>query len=100
MQFRIIGGALGLAIGTSVLNNRLSSQLKGVISSEQFAMLKQSNAAISNFPLNVQDQVRAAFSQSYNLQMKILTTAAGLQILVLGMLWRKEQISLVEKEVK
>lgn len=98
MQSRVLGGVIGLAIGSSVLNNHLTSQLVGLIGPAQLAMLQQSTAVIQGFPPSVQNKVITVFAQGYNLQFKILTAFAGAQLLVTGVLWRKKQISVVEEK--
>lgn len=95
LQFRIFGGALGLAIASNVLNNHLKSALAGVVSAEELSNLLQSTAAIRLLPADVQAQVLTAFSGGYNLQMKIMAGFSGAQLLTVGALWRKKQISVV-----
>ena len=100
LQFRILGGALGLAIASNVLNNHLRSSLAGLISAEELSVLLQSTASIRLLPPEVQAQVLAAFSDGYNLQMKIMTGFAGAQLLTVGTLWRKNQISVVGEKAE
>ncbi|KAL9123684.1 MAG: hypothetical protein Q9217_006910 [Psora testacea] len=100
LQSRMFGGALGLAIASNVLNNHLRSSLASIISAEKLDALLQSTASIQLLPPETQRQVLAAFSDGYNLQMKIMTGFAGAQLLTVGLLWRKNQISVVgEKTV-
>lgn len=95
LQFRMFGGALGLAIASNVLNNHLKSSLAGLIPAEDLSKLLQSTASVRLLPAGVQAQVLAAFSDGYNLQMKIMAGFAGAQVLTVGALWRKNQISVV-----
>ena len=95
LQFRIFGGALGLAIASNVLNNHLKSSLAGLVSADDLSKLLQSTAAIRLLPTELQARVLAAFSDGYNLQMKIMAGFAGAQLLTVGTLWRKNQISVV-----
>ncbi|KAF4636426.1 hypothetical protein G7Y89_g1666 [Cudoniella acicularis] len=96
LQSRVFGGAIGLAITSSVMSNYLTSHLEGVVSAEQFKTLLQSTAAIRTFPADIQLKVLAVFSEGYRVQMQILIGFAGAQILAVGMLWRKPQIALVQ----
>lgn len=102
LQFRVFGGALGLAIASAVMNSRLSSHLSHSISSEYLAAVLQSTEAIKGFPVDVQRLVLETFAEGYNLQMKMLAGFAGLQVLCVGLLWRGKaqggQISVVEEE--
>ena len=100
LQFRIFGGALGLAIASNVLNNYLTSHLTGLLGAQELSVLLQSTASIGVLPPEVQSRVLAAFSEGYNLQMKIMTGFAGAQLLTVGMLWRKNQISVVGEKAK
>ena len=77
------------------MNNRLTSQLINLIGPEALSSLRQSTAATRNFAPSVQNQVLTAFAEGYTLQTRILIGFAGVQVLLVGMLWRKQQISVV-----
>lgn len=79
------------------MNSSLTSRLTGAIGPERLAAVLLSTAAIQGFPLEMQKSVLDAFAEGYNLQMKIMTGFAGLQLMSVGMLWRKKQISVVGK---
>ncbi len=98
LQFRVFGGALGIAIVSSAMNSFLTSRLKGAIGPERLAAVLQSMAAIREFPPEMQILVLKAFADGHNLQMKILTGFAAFQVLAVGMLWQKKQISVVGKK--
>lgn len=95
IQFRMFGGALGLAIASNVLNNHFRSSLVGVVTADQLSALLQSTATIRHLPPGVQAQVITVLSDGYDMQMKILAGFAGAQLLAVGTLWRKKQISVV-----
>ena len=100
LQFRVFGGALGLALASAVINSYLTSHLSHSIGSEYLAAVLQSTEAIKGFPIDMQRLVLEKFAEGYNLQMKILAGFAGLQVLCVGLLWRGKsdggQISVVE----
>lgn len=102
LQFRVFGGALGLALASAVMNSYLTSHLSQEIGSEYLAAVLQSTEAIKEFPIGMQRLVLEKFAEGYNLQMKILAGFAGLQVLCVGLLWRGKahggQISVVERE--
>ena len=88
LQFRVFGGALGLALASAVMNSYLTSHLSQSIGSENLSAVLQSTKAIEAFPLDMQRLVLEKFAEGYDLQMKILTGFAGLQVLCVGLLWR------------
>lgn len=104
LQFRVFGGALGLALASAVMNSYLTSHLSHSIGSEHLAAVLQSTEAIKSFPLDMQRLVLEKFAEGYDLQMKILAAFAGLQVLCMGLLWRGKgqggQICVVSVEEK
>ena len=102
LQFRVFGGALGLALASAVMNSYLTSHLSHSIGSDYLAAVLQSTETIKAFPVDTQQLVLEKFAEGYNLQMKILAGFAGLQVLCVGLLWRgkaeRGQISVVEGE--
>ena len=104
LQFRVFGGALGLALASAVMNSYLTSHLTHSIGSGNLAAVLQSTEAIKEFPVDMQRLVLQKFAEGYDLQMKILAAFAGLQVLCVGLLWRSKehggQICVVEVKVK
>lgn len=95
LQFRVFGGALGIAIATTVMNSVLTSRLTHTIGPKKLAAVLQSTTVIRDFPSEMRKSVLDAFADGYNLQMQIMTGFAGVQLLLVGMLWRKKQIKVV-----
>ncbi|KNG88688.1 hypothetical protein ANOM_003111 [Aspergillus nomiae NRRL 13137] len=91
-QFRIMGGSIFLAIVTSISNGFIRSHLRGLLDDEQLHSVLDSAAALPILPPAAQTMVRMVFSESYNLQMKILTGCAGGQVLASFLMWQKEQV--------
>ena len=89
MQFRALGGAIGLAIVTNILNNYLKSKLSIVLSPAQLAGLLETSAVIKTFTPTLQRAVQTVYSEGYNLQMKVLTGFGAAQILGLVVMWEK-----------
>ena len=100
LQFRVFGGALGLALASAVMNSYLTSHLSHSIGSEHLAAVLQSTEAIKGFPIDMQRLVLQKFAEGYDLQMKTLAGFAGFQVLCVGLLWRgkrqRGQICIVE----
>ncbi|KAL8724486.1 MAG: hypothetical protein Q9166_007920 [cf. Caloplaca sp. 2 TL-2023] len=91
-QFRVMGGAIGLAIVTSVLNSYVGSGLLAMLTPEQVKILLQTTSAITSLPVDVQDGVQQVFAKGYNIQFKILACFAAAQIPSSLIMWKKKQI--------
>ncbi|KAL9035080.1 MAG: hypothetical protein Q9214_006754 [Letrouitia sp. 1 TL-2023] len=91
-QFRVMGGATGLAIVTAVFNSHVDSSLRAVLSGEQIATLLDTSSAILDLPSSLQESVRSIFALGYNTQFKILAGLAAAQIPSSMVMWQKEQI--------
>lgn len=86
-QIRALGGVIGLAIVTNVLNSYIKSQLSISLSKEQMALLLQSTAYIPTFPPELQALVKDVYARAFNLQMKVVVGFAGAQVLALPLVW-------------
>lgn len=89
IQFRFLGGAIGLAIVSSVLNSMLKSNLREALSSSELETLLQTTEIISTFPPNIQEIVRGVFARSYNVQFKIMVGFAAAQVPAAALFLRK-----------
>lgn len=89
-----MGGALGLAITTSVLNSYVSSHLSHFLTPAQVNSLLQISAALADLKPELQLLVKSVFAEGYNIQMKILCGLAAAQIPGSLIMWQKEQIVL------
>lgn len=98
LQFRVFGGAIGLAIASTVMSSHLDSSLLDTIGPEKLNQVLESTKIIETFAPNDQLEVLTAFASGYSLQMKITTALAGVQVLCCGLLWRWRgpQIRVVE----
>ncbi|MCJ1263264.1 hypothetical protein MMC22_003134 [Lobaria immixta] len=95
VQFRFLGGVIGLSIASSVMNEYLKTHLAAILPLDELAALLQSTAVLVRFAPNVQQKVLEVFARGYDLQFKILTGFAGAQFLTAMMMWKKgEQIKL------
>ncbi|KAL8653431.1 MAG: hypothetical protein Q9226_003849 [Calogaya cf. arnoldii] len=72
-QARILGGSIGLAMATIVLNNKIGDNLAGVMPPVGIEAIQQSvNAVAALSPAN-QGLVAKAYSDAFNEQMRICT---------------------------
>ncbi|KAF1835910.1 MFS general substrate transporter [Decorospora gaudefroyi] len=98
LQFRALGGVLGLSITTTAFNNYLKTHLFIFDSLSTSDMLKAVQSA-RDFSPEIQHQIITRLAEAYNLQMKILIGFSALQIFVIAMIWRKgNQIRVVDAE--
>lgn len=81
VQFRMMGGLIGLSIAASVMNSWIQQQLSSVLSTEQLTNLLQSTSSIHEFPSNPQVKVQEVFSQGYNQEMKVIVGFCAIQFL-------------------
>ena len=91
-QFRIMGGAIGLSIVNSVMHGMLRSGLAPFLTSVQLGEVLDSAQNIAGLSPKVREQVLLTFSDSYNVQMRILAGLAAGQIIGTLIMWQKKQI--------
>ncbi|KAL1970237.1 hypothetical protein VTN77DRAFT_5397 [Rasamsonia byssochlamydoides] len=89
IQFRFLGGAIGLSIASNVLNGMLKSHLRDVLSPEQLQMLLQDTAIIRTLSIQQQQAILAVFAQSYTIQFRIMIGFAAAQFPAAALLWRR-----------
>lgn len=91
-QYRILGSAIGLAIVTAAFQSLVKDRLEAFLPSSEAEILLMSPDSISHYSDAVQEAIRAAFGNGYNLQLKILAGLAALQIPAALMIWKQDQI--------
>lgn len=89
IQFRLMGGAVGLAIVTTVFNGVVRPKLEHILSLAQLRALLQSTAVIQSFQPELQSGVRSIFAEGFNLQMRIMIGFGAAQIPAALLTWRK-----------
>lgn len=68
-QGRLLGGNLGLAIATIVLNQQLISDLSGIVSPDELNTLRHSLLAISSLTPQQVEIVQQAFADAFKTQL-------------------------------
>ena len=94
VQFRALGGALGLAIVTTALTTSVRSKLSPHFTEQEIDRLLKTSRAFADLPISRLILARNAFAEGYNLQMRIATGLSAAQIPSAMLLWRKKQINL------
>jgi hypothetical protein len=90
-QFRMMGGAVVLAIATSVFNGHVLPTLRALgLESTEELMLTSGSSIYGE----VGNELRIVLSEGYNRQMLVLCASAASQILAILLLWKKQQIVL------
>jgi hypothetical protein len=92
VQFRTLGGALCLAIASSVFNDFLRSHLRSIIGPQDMDLILKSVNALHKLSPHLQEEVIKIFSQGYNIQFKILIGFAGAQVPTTLLMWKAKQL--------
>lgn len=87
-----MGGAIALAISTSVFNSYTRPRLAEYISTSHLSASIYSAQSLEHFSLDEQKDIKEILAHAYNLQMWVLCAFAAAQIPTAALLWRKEQI--------
>jgi hypothetical protein len=87
-----MGGAIGLAIVTTVMNQYIQTHLSGILTLEQLHELLRSTRGFEDLPPGAIEVVKKVFAGAFNLQMRILIGTSAAQIPLSLLLWQKKQI--------
>jgi len=88
-QARILGGSIGLSVGTNVLNDKVKSA-SDFLSQQQLQSLLNSAQSIKTLPPSLQEAVRQTFAKGYNEQMQVLAAFGGAAVLAALMMWERK----------
>lgn len=94
VQFRMLGGALILAVITSIMNSELKRTLVTVLSSEELARIFRTTKAIQELADPIRTVVNDEFLKGYNMQLRILIGFAGAEIPATLIMWQKERVKI------
>ncbi|KAL7627255.1 hypothetical protein AAE478_001444 [Parahypoxylon ruwenzoriense] len=71
-QIRVLGGTIGLAISSTVLNNHLSANLPGLLSPWDIMQISDSVQYVNTLPDDTREAVRQVFADGFNAQMRVM----------------------------
>lgn len=91
IQFRFLGGLIGLSIASNVMNSYLKAHLKDILSSDALVALLKSPKVLATFGPDVQEKVIKVFAQSYDLQYTLMIAFAAAQFPAAVMIWKKKE---------
>jgi hypothetical protein len=80
VQLRFLGGAIGLAIASNILNGLLAHHLKGVLTSHELHLFLENVRSIRSLSPELQEDVKNVFAGSYNTQMVVMIGFAAAQL--------------------
>ena len=92
IQFRTMGGAIGLAVVTTATNTYIKKNLAEYLSSNQIGALLQTTEAFASLSLEMVDIAKTVFAHGYNLQMRIMIGFSAAQLPATFLMWQKKQI--------
>ena len=89
-QFRMLGGSIGLAACTNIVNNHLASATSGVLSSAQLASLHETASVIATLDPSAQQLVKQAYAVGFNQQMQTMVAFSAAAVLAALLLVEKQ----------
>ena len=72
MQFRYLGGVIGLGVVTTIFDSTLRPQLSSILTADEVSRVLQSTALISRLPAPLQQPVQEVFGNSFAMEWKAL----------------------------
>ena len=88
----MLGGALGLAIITAVMNQNLVHMLSGSLTTSQLADIFRTTESIVHLSEPLRTMVRHTFMKGFNMQLRILLGFAVAEIPFTLLMWKKEPL--------
>lgn len=80
VQFRFLGGAIGLAISSNILNGRLAHHLRGILKPHTLHFVLENSTFMEGLAPPIQDAVKQVFADSYSTQLKVMIGFAAAQL--------------------
>ncbi|XXG99476.1 hypothetical protein Hte_005815 [Hypoxylon texense] len=88
-QIRVLGGTIGLAISSTVLNNHLSSNLPALLSPSDIQQIANSVQYVNTLPDETRDAVRQVFADGFNAQMRVMMYFSVVVFVLSLALWER-----------
>lgn len=71
-QIRVLGGTIGLAICSALLNNHIKAKTSKFLSPKEVAALLESFQSIKSLSPELQLEVRSVYATGYSQQMRVM----------------------------
>jgi hypothetical protein len=88
----MMGGAIILAIATSVFNSYTNPRLGAVAGLPDDSSLVSLSQYLAEAPVNVKEDIQVTLTKGYNWQMVVLCVVGALQIPLTLLMWQKKLI--------
>lgn len=96
VQVRMLGGAIGLAIASTLFNGHVWSNLAKFLSPEQITTIREASSSISKMSPEIRVRVQSIFSEAFRVEFIFTTAVIGLSLFTALMVWRKQQLVAVK----
>lgn len=80
VQFRFLGGAIGLAIASNIQNGQLVKSLGGVLSSHRLHLFLENVKLTHDLSPHLQERISDVFASSYTTQLRVMIGFAAAQL--------------------
>ncbi|OTB13104.1 hypothetical protein K445DRAFT_169866 [Daldinia sp. EC12] len=97
-QIRVLGGTIGLAISSTVLNNHLASALPALLSPADIKQISDSVQHINTLPDTTRDAVRQVFADGFNMQLRVMMYFSVAVWVFAASLWERKLRSAAKVE--
>lgn len=92
IQFRTLGGVLGVAASASILNHYIQSRLSSTLLPSELAALYETTESILSLSSNVQTHVREVYAMAYNMQMRLAGSFSVAQLFAVALMWKRNNV--------
>lgn len=92
VRMRFLGGVVGVATTSSYMNSHMNSALRSVLDQPTLHELMQDIRNIQRLPSDLKIHVKQVLAHGYATQNRILIGFMVAQVLVLALVWRKNQL--------
>lgn len=89
IQFRFLGGVIGLAIASNVFNSRLKAGLLGLLTDQEISALDRDTTVLRTLAPDLREKVFHVFAREYNYQNYIVIAFAAAQLFAAAMVRNK-----------
>lgn len=97
---RVLGGSIGLAIGTIIINRKLSSRALKYISPAQLDKLRDSLNAMASFDETQREAIRVIYAAAFREQMLVCSYVLALAIVISMATWQRHPRSVEESKMR